>query len=149
MWRITREDLVASAFHMKTIGMSTNKLTYPAAQGLHINPFEFLAVIINLLLALRIIGKDPLCLTGTIIDLLSDNTTALSWMHVVATTPNPELQQLARFASALLVQAARLLTCVQPLHIPGKENGKADTLSQRSKNGQVPTCEHVICSITS
>jgi hypothetical protein len=65
-------------------------------------------------------------------------------MHVAATTPNPEFQQLARFASALLVQAARLLTHVQPLHIPGKENNKADTLSGRMNSGQVPMWEHVI-----
>jgi hypothetical protein len=44
--------------------------------------------------------------------------------------PNPELQQLAHFASALLVQAACLLTRVQPSHIPGILNHKADTLSR-------------------
>jgi hypothetical protein len=119
MWRVTREDLIAFGFHMKTIGMSTDEPADPAAQGLHINPLEFLAVIINLWLALKIIGDNPLCLTSSIIDLFSDNIIALSWMHVVATTPNPELQQLAHFASALLVQAARLLTHVQPLRIPG------------------------------
>jgi hypothetical protein len=144
MWRVTHEDLVVSGFHMKTIGMSTDEPTDPAAQGLHINPLEFLAVIINLWLALKIIGDDPLWLTGTIIDLLSDNTAALSWIHIAAITPNPELQQLACFASALLVQAAWLLTRVQPLHIQGKENEEADTLSRWSKNGQVPTWEHVI-----
>jgi hypothetical protein len=129
MWRVTREELVASGFHIETIGLSTHEATDPAAQCIHINPLEFLAVIINLWLALKIIGDDPLCLTGTIIYLLSDNTTALSWMHVAAPTPNPELQQLARFASALLVQAAQLLTRVQPLHIPGKENNEADNLN--------------------
>jgi hypothetical protein len=78
-----------------------------AAQGLHINPLEFLAFIINLWLALKIIGGDPICMSGFIIDLLSDNITALSWMHVAATTPNPELQQLAHFASALFEQEQR------------------------------------------
>jgi hypothetical protein len=86
--------------------MSTDEPADPAAQGLHINPLEFLAIIINLWLALKIIGDNPLCLTGSIIDLLSDNTTALSWMHVAATKLNPELQQLARFASALLVASS-------------------------------------------
>jgi hypothetical protein len=81
---------------MKSIGMSTDKPTDPAALGLHINPLEFLAVIINLWLALKIIGDDSICMTGSIIDLLSNNTTALSWMHVAATVPNPELQQLVR-----------------------------------------------------
>jgi hypothetical protein len=108
MWRVTRKVLIGLGFHMKTIGMSTDKPTDLAAQGLHINPLEFLAVIVNLWLALKIIGNNPICLTGSIINLVSDNTTALSWMHVAATTPNPELQQLTCFASALLVQAARL-----------------------------------------
>jgi hypothetical protein len=78
MWHVTREDLTAFGFHMKTIGMSTDKPMDSAARGLHIKPLEFLAVIINLWLALKIIRDDPLCLRGSIIDLLSDNTTALS-----------------------------------------------------------------------
>jgi hypothetical protein len=85
-----------------------------------------------------------LCPTRYIISLLSDNTTALSWMHVAARTINPELQQLARFASALLVQATRLLTCVQPSHIPGILNDEADTISRQSKDGRIPSWEHVM-----
>ena len=144
MWRVTREDLILFGFNMKTIGPASDEPTTQDATGLHINPLEFLAVIINLWLALKIIHDGSLCPTGYIIDLLSDNTTALSWMHVAATTPNPELQQLARFASALLVQAARLLTRVQPLHLPGILNEEADTLSRRSKHGHVPSWAHVI-----
>jgi hypothetical protein len=151
MWRVTREDLILFGFNMKAIGPASDKPTTSDAQGLHINPLEFLAVIINPWLALKIIHDGSSCPTGYIIDLLSDNTTALSWMHVAATTPNPELQQLACFASALLVQAARLLTRVQPLHLPGIQNEEADTLSRRSKNGLVPSWEHVIlqhCQLT-
>jgi hypothetical protein len=124
--------------------MASDEPIAPDAKGLHIKPLEFLAVIINLWVALKLIGEGDLCLTGFVIDLLSDNTTCLSWMHVAATTPNPELQQLARFASALLVQAACLLTCLQPLHLPGIENDKADTLSRRSKSGRVPTWGHAM-----
>ncbi len=51
---------------------------------------------------------------------------------------------MARFASALLVQAARQLTRVQPSHLAGILNEEADTLSWRSKSGQVPSWEHVI-----
>jgi hypothetical protein len=93
MWRVTCKDLIAFGFHMKTIGMSTDKPIDLAAQGLHINPLEFLAVIINLWLALKIIRDDPRCLTGSIINLLSNNTTALSWMHVAATTLHNEMQR--------------------------------------------------------
>jgi hypothetical protein len=144
MWRVTREDLIIFGFNMKSIGPTTDEPTDPAQQGLHINPLEFLAAIINLWLALKCISLSLPCRTGTILDLLSDNTTALSWTHVAATTPNPALQQLARFASALLVQAARLLTRVQPSHIPGILNEEADTLSRRSKTGQIPSWERVI-----
>ncbi len=144
MWRVTREDLLAFGFNMKSIGPATNEPTDPAQQGLHINPLEFLAAIINLWLALKCISLGLPCSTGTILDLLSDNTTALSWTHVAATTPNPDLQQLARFASALFVQAARLLTRVQPSHIPGLLNEEVDTLSLCSKSGQIPSWELVI-----
>jgi hypothetical protein len=144
MWRVTREDLVAFGFNMKAIGPTTDEPTEPAQEGLHINPLEFLAAIINLWLALKCISLGLPHRTGIILDLLSDNTTCLSWTHVAATTPNPALQQLARFASALLVQAARLLTRVQPSHIPGINNEEADTLSRRSKSGQIPSWELVI-----
>jgi hypothetical protein len=144
MWRITRETLVDFGFNMKIIGRTNDEPTDPTVTGLHINPLEFLAVVINLWIALKIISLGDLSPLGYIISLLSDNTTALSWMHVAATTPNPELQQLARFASALLVQAARLLTRVQPSHIPGCLNDEADTLSRRSKDGRIPSWAHVM-----
>jgi hypothetical protein len=90
----------------------------------------------------------PFC-TGFILNLLSDNTTALSWTHVAATTPIPALQQLARFASALLVQATRLLTSVQPSHIPGIPNEEADTLSCHSNLGKFPRGSSLSCSTPS
>jgi hypothetical protein len=113
------------------------------ASGLHINPLEFIACIINLWLLLRLIKTLPPCETGYVIDLLSDNTSALSWLKVTAATRNPDLQPLARFASALLVQASRLLTRVQPIHIAGKLNDEADALS-RLQNGRLRCWADVI-----
>jgi hypothetical protein len=72
------------------------------AAGLHINPLEFIAAIINLWLLLKCIQH-----LSPIVDLWSDNTSALSWMKVTAATRNPDLQPLARFALALLVQTSR------------------------------------------
>jgi hypothetical protein len=130
---------------MKTIGPAMDKPTDPAQQGFHINPLDFLAAIINLWLALKCISLPLPCRTGNILDLLSDNMTALSWMHVAATTHNPALQQLACFPLALLVQAARLLTHGQPSHIPGILNEEVDTLlSCHSKSGKIPLWELVI-----
>jgi hypothetical protein len=64
-------------------------------------------------------------------------------MRLTASTWNPILQPLARLASALLVIASKHLTRVQPRHIPGKMNIKADYLS-RSENGIIPSYDCVI-----
>jgi hypothetical protein len=48
MWRITRKALVEFGFHMKNIGVMIDEATDPTVTGLHINPLEFFAVIINL-----------------------------------------------------------------------------------------------------
>jgi hypothetical protein len=142
-WRITRADLVLLGFKMKHINKYKQEPLDATTDGLHINPLEFLAAIINLWLVLKLVQKLPPLLTGYIIDLLSDNTSALSWMHLTAQTRDPRLQPLARFTSTLLVMASRYLTRVQPNHIPGDDNFEADTLS-RSENGQVPSWERVI-----
>ena len=100
MWRVMREDLLLFGFDMKPIGQASNEPHVSATPGLHINPLEFLAVLINLWIALKLISLGDLCPTGYILDLLSDNTMALSWTHVAATTPNLELQQLACLRSS-------------------------------------------------
>jgi hypothetical protein len=142
MWRFTREDLLLLGFPLKLVNSADGEPGSDAA-GLHINPLEFIAAIVNLWLLLKIVSTLPPCDTGYIIDLLSDNTSALSWLKVTAATRNPDLQPLARFASALLVQASRLLTRVQPCHIPGKENVEADALS-RLQNGRLKSWADVI-----
>jgi hypothetical protein len=142
-WRITRADLVLLGFKMKHINKYKQEPLDAKTDGLHINPLEFLAAIINLWLVLKLVQQLPPLLTGYIIDLLSDNTSVLSWMHLTAQTRDPRLQPLARFMSTLLVMAGRHLTRVQPNHIPGDDNFEADTLSQ-SENGQIPLWEHTI-----
>jgi hypothetical protein len=132
-WRLTKKDLIEVGFNMKVVDALTGEPD-PENKGLHINPLEFIACIINLWLLLRLIKDLPECKTGYIIDLLSDNTSALSWMKLTATTKDPLLQPLARFASALLIQSRKCLTRIQPIHIPGILNDEADALS-RYKNG--------------
>jgi hypothetical protein len=111
--------------------------------GLYINPLEFLAAIINLWLVLKLVVQLPANPTGYIIDLMSDKTSALSWMRLTAQTRDPRLQPIAHITSTMLVMTSRHLTRVQPNHIPDDDNFEADTLS-RSENGQVPSWERVI-----
>jgi hypothetical protein len=143
MWRLTQEDLLLLGFPLKMVNTLTGEPAALDTKGLHINPLEFLACIVNLWVLLKSIQKLPERATGYIIDLLSDNTSALSWLKVTAATRNPDLQPLARFASALLIQASRVLTRVQPRHIAGKDNVEADALS-RFTNGLLTSWADVI-----
>jgi hypothetical protein len=142
MWRLTKEDLILMGFPMKLVNLTTGEPT-PDREGLHINPLEFLACIINLWILLKCIETLPECSTGYAIDLLSDNTSALSWLKVTAATRNPNLQPLACFASALLIHTSHVLTRIQPRHIPGKDNVEAATLS-RYQNGRLTSWADVI-----
>lgn len=141
-WRLTKDDLLELGFHIKIVNALTGEPTSDQI-GLHINPLEFIATIINLWLMLVLIKSLPVCDTGYIVDVLSDNTSALSWLKLTATTKDSRLQPLARFASALLIQARRHLTRVQPHHIPGPENIEADALS-RFQNGRLTSFADVI-----
>jgi hypothetical protein len=135
MWPLTREDLLLLGFPLKLVTLADGEPDADTA-GLHINPLEFLGCIVNMRLLLTLVQTLPPCETGYIIDLLSDNTSALLWLKVTAATRNPDLQPLACFAaSALLVQASRLLTRVQPIHIPGKDNVEVDALSHFKMSG--------------
>eukprot|EP00980_Cylindrotheca_fusiformis_P020539 scaffold7616_cov169-Cylindrotheca_fusiformis.AAC.1 len=129
LWRLTREDLVSHGFDMKAISLKSGEPDGDAP-GLHINPLEFIATILNLWIALKCIQRDGPCVGGYVIGLLSDNTTALSWMSYTSRTRDPLLQGLARVASSLLVRATALLTKVVPSHIPGQDNTEADMLSR-------------------
>jgi hypothetical protein len=108
-WSLTKADLIELGFDMKVKDAITGEPD-PDQLGLHINLLEFIATIINLWLLLHLVMTLPEQTTGYIVDLLSDNTSALSWMKVTAPTKDSCFQPLARFASALLLQAPSLLT---------------------------------------
>eukprot|EP00980_Cylindrotheca_fusiformis_P021623 scaffold8482_cov74-Cylindrotheca_fusiformis.AAC.1 len=130
LWRLTRDDLVSLGFQMKKISHQSGEPATVDAPGLHINPLEFIATIINLWLALKCIQVEGPRVGGHVLGLLSDNTSALSWMSYTSRTRDPLLQGLARIASSLLVRATALLTKVLPSHIPGQDNDEADMLSR-------------------
>ena len=128
MWCLTKEDLLFLGFSLKVTNPMTGE-PKSNESGLHMNRLEFIAAIINMWILLKCVQTLPPCVAGYVIDLFSDNTSALLWQKVTAATRNPDLQPLARFASSLLIQVSRVLTGVQPCHIPGKENDEADVLS--------------------
>jgi hypothetical protein len=97
-WRVTHADLVLLGFCMKQIDKYAQEPLDATTDSLHINPLEFLAIIVNMWLVVKLVMALP-SPTGCIIDLLSDNTSALSWMHLTSQTCNPRLQPLTRFAS--------------------------------------------------
>jgi hypothetical protein len=137
-WRILRSDLVLLGFIMKQIQSMVDEPTYPSAEGLHINPLEFLAVILDLYLGIRLLLLRPPSPAGHVLLLRADNTTALSWLRFAATSKSAIARCLARVASALHLFAFQNLIKVQSNHIRGLDNHEADALS-RSKNGQVPS----------
>ena len=64
-----------------------------------------------------------------IMNVLADNTSALSWMQHAARTKRPAVRNLARFLQALLTHCP-LPIRLQGNHLPGKENIIADLLSR-------------------
>ena len=109
-WRLTRDDSIRHGFDIKFVNAGSSESADPTSSGLHINPLEFLAALLNLWISIWIVEHSETLDGGHVLQLNSDNTTALSWMSVAARTPDPTLQGLARIGSALLVRAARLLT---------------------------------------
>jgi hypothetical protein len=142
MWRVMRGDLLEFGFPMREIDLAGEPADLTAI-GLHINPLEFIAIIINLWLALKLIAECPALATGYIVNLLSDNTSAIAWIRVAGKAQDPGTRRLARLASALLVHACSLTTLFQTSHIPGKQNDEADCLSRLVK-GSVPSWDYVI-----
>jgi hypothetical protein len=84
LWRITRCELLDCGIPMRLIDSEGEALTLrpsPAdADGLHINLLEFIAIIINIWLALSWVRSAPTPPGGHIIAILADNTSALSWL---------------------------------------------------------------------
>jgi len=78
MWQVTTPELRSLGFSM--IGGSKLSLLDPPA-ALHINTLEFIALTVNVWLALSFcMWADPSCSQDHIGNFLADNMTALSWM---------------------------------------------------------------------
>ena len=126
VWRVTTVDLSALGFPVDSEEFARDNAMI---DKLHINPLEFLAIIIEVWICLAFLWRaDPHSRRDWIVLIRADNTSALSWIRSAGRCRRPVVRRLARFLQALLTFNPVRLS-LQDLHIPGKENDGADALS--------------------
>jgi hypothetical protein len=138
LWRVTRNELISCGFPMRLIDSEGEALTLrpsPADDnGLHINLLEFIAIIINVWLALSWVHSSPAQPGGHIIAILADNTSALSWLRYAARSHRRPIQNLAHLCQCLLYSSQTSHpSSILGYHIPGSSNDEADALSRPEK----------------
>jgi hypothetical protein len=110
MWRLSRQDLLACGFLMRPIDSHTGEPTSSDPRGLHINILEFPALTINVWFVIKAALQQGPHPGGHILILLTDNTSALSWLHHAARSHSPPVRRLARLISAFFLFNAFPLT---------------------------------------
>jgi hypothetical protein len=140
LWRITRQELIECGFSMRRIDADGEALlqqrfgTPDNHDELHINILEFIAIIINLWIALLWVRTQPPTPGGHIISILADNTSALSWLRYAARSHRRPVRNLAHFCQCLLLHSQTSHSAsVLGKHLPGVENSEADALSRPEK----------------
>jgi hypothetical protein len=83
---------------LEGLDLASEQLDF-AADGLHINPLKFLVMSINVWHALKLLSSSPPSMTGYIIDLPCDNTSAISWLRIAARVRNPGTRHLGGLSS--------------------------------------------------
>jgi hypothetical protein len=71
------------------------------SNGMHINVLEFITMIIELWFIIIIIKRKGPFPGGYIVQLIGDNTTAISWLRYAARSHHPIVRELSHFAMAL------------------------------------------------
>jgi len=137
MFRITRQDLQNMGFDVPTD--DNNMLRRVQAARLrndnsnehmaHSNILEFVTILLNLWLLLRLCSLRFPSNTLHVIHARTDNTSALSWLSHAARTKRAPIRRLARFGQKLLTFAP-VQFCLQSSHIEGKLNDDADLISR-------------------
>jgi hypothetical protein len=143
MWRLSVHDLRSCGWKICGDEESKNQLhetpsfsPKPGPDEAHINVLEFVAIIINMWMLLKLIDKGerpPGVKTHIIARFLADNTSALSWLRHAGRTKRPQTRNLARLLTSLLLHRNFPLQ-ISSQHIPGSENLEADCLSRFSKH---------------
>ena len=140
VWRLTRKDMVISGFSMKELDENFQELDRwtPAEQLpeghanlLHINPLEFIAIIINIWFLLHFICKEAPREGGHHVLVRADNTSAISWMKYAARSHKKPIRNLAYFLQSLLLLSQTAETVnIEGKHWPGRDNTIADAVSR-------------------
>jgi hypothetical protein len=128
-WRLTRQDLINAGFDMKAIDADTQEPDGTDPDGEHINVLEFVVIIIQAWFTIRFIMERGDIIGGYIVTILTDNTSALSWMRYAARSHRPSVRELSRFLLGLTL-ACSIPFKLSGRHIQGKKNVGADALSR-------------------
>jgi len=130
IWSLNKADLEACGFILPT-GREPTEAEKKEMDFDHINILELVAVFVNIWVAVRYLMLQPRRTEHVIMNVRSDNMSALSWMKHAARTKKKPVCRLARFLQALLTYYP-LPIRVQGDHIKGDESTVADLLSQFS-----------------
>jgi len=140
LWRLTHDDMKLAGFNMQELDSDQQeryryckKENLPAGheEWLHINPLEFIAIIINVWFVILFIRKDPDRPGGHHILVRADNTSALSWLRYAARSQRRMIRNLAYFLHGLILfsQTAQYAN-FNGKHIAGQDNSEADGVSR-------------------
>jgi hypothetical protein len=147
MWRITVEELFPNGASSKMNWNNAHNFHEPAIdkRKAHINILEFMAIIIELWICIRLLMDavaDPLTVTDDVpaariphgghrLLVRADNTSALSWLRYATWTKRAPVRRLARLLTYLLsAPFAASNIRVQGKHLAGIANVSADNLSR-------------------
>lgn len=143
VWRLTKADMEMAGFPMKQVdengvehGRWCKRENLPEGHEelLHINPLEFIAIIINVWFATVLMCGEPPREGGHHITVRADNTSALSWLRYAARSHRRPIRNLAYFLHGfILVSQTSETTNFTGAHIPGTDNVVADAVSRPEK----------------
>lgn len=133
IWRLSADDLRSCGWVITGDGRMHEPDFIPRTDDdeAHINILEFLAIIINMWLLLKLVDIRPKQNEHIIAKFLADNTSALSWLSHAARTKRTRVRNLARLLTSLLL-TRNLPIQVSGMHIPGIMNRETDRLSRFS-----------------
>ena len=137
IWRLSANDLRECGWKISGDGRVQEADFTPRNDDdeAHINILEFLAIVINMWLLLKLLsnreGQEKQ--KHVIARFLADNTSALSWLSHASRTKRPRVRNLARLLTSLLL-SRDLPIQVSGMHIPGETNRDTDRLSRFSEH---------------